>query len=68
MKIEHLIGLDRCYGTILSCPSAGLDRARLSMKVQVVRVILTIAGKALLNGSLDAKLQASVSVTGRWRG
>jgi hypothetical protein len=51
-KIEHLIGLDRCY-EILSWPSAGLDRVRLSMRVQAVRIILIIAGKGLLNGSLD---------------
>ena len=54
-KIEHLIGLDRCY-EILSWPSAGLDRVRLSMKVQVVRIILMIAGKALLDGNLDREI------------
>jgi hypothetical protein len=36
--------------------SAGLDRVRLSMKVQVVRIILIIASKALLNGSLDREI------------
>ena len=54
-KIEHLIGLDRCY-EILSWPSAGLDRARLSMKAQVVHIILIIAGKALLNGKPDREV------------
>jgi hypothetical protein len=38
-KIEHLIGLDRCY-EILSSPSVGLDPMRLSMKVKVVRALL----------------------------
>ena len=46
------VGLDRCH-EILSWPSAGLDHVRLLMKAQVVRVILMIAGKAPLNGSLD---------------
>jgi hypothetical protein len=44
----------RCW-EILSWPSAGLDRARLSMKVQVVRIILMIASKTLFNGSLDRR-------------
>jgi hypothetical protein len=35
---------------------AGLYRVRLSMKMQVVRIILKIAGKALLNGSLDREI------------
>ena len=54
-KIDHLIGLGRCY-EILSWelqPLAQLDPVRLSMKVQVVRIILAIAGKALLDGSLS---------------
>jgi hypothetical protein len=54
-KIEHLIGLDRCY-EILSWPSAGLDRVRLLMKMQVMRIILKIAGKALLDGSLGREI------------
>ena len=50
-KIEHLIGLDRCY-EILSWPWAGLDPLRRSMQMQVMRVLLPIGIKALLDGSL----------------
>ena len=51
-KIEHLIGLDRCY-EILSWPWAGLDPLRRSMQIQVIRVLLPIGIKAALDGSLD---------------
>jgi hypothetical protein len=51
-KIEHLIGLDRCY-EILSWPWAGLDPLRRLMQMQVIRIVMKIAGKALLDGSLD---------------
>ena len=44
-KIEHLIGLDRCY-EILSWPWAGLDPLRRSMQIQVIRVLLPIGIKA----------------------
>ena len=54
-KIEHLIGLDRCY-EILSWSSADCDPVRLSMKVQVMRIVGVIAGKALLNGRLDREI------------
>ena len=54
-KIEHLIGLDRCY-EILSWPWAGLDPLCLSMKMQVMRVLLPIGIKAALDGSLDREL------------
>jgi hypothetical protein len=50
-KIEHLIGLDRCY-EILSWPLAGLDPVHLSMKVQVIRIVLRICVKAMLDGTL----------------
>ena len=50
-KIEHLIGLDRCY-EILSWPWAGLDPLRRSMQMQVMRVLLAIGVKALLDGKL----------------
>src|SRR6516162_6991642 len=40
-KIEHLIGLDRCY-EILSWPWAGLDPVRCSMQLQVMRVLWSI--------------------------
>jgi hypothetical protein len=49
-KIDHLIGLDRCY-EILSWPWAGLDPLRRSMQMQVIRVLLPIGIKALLDGS-----------------
>ena len=44
-KIEHLIGLDRCY-EILSWP----------MQMQVMRILLPIGIKAMLDGSLDRDL------------
>jgi hypothetical protein len=50
-KIERLIGLDRCY-EILSWPWARLDPLRPSMKMQVIRVVLPIGIKAMLDGSL----------------
>jgi hypothetical protein len=50
-KIEHLIGLDRCY-EILSWPLAGLDPLRLSLKMQVIRIIFRIGTKEMLNGTL----------------
>jgi len=48
-KIEHLLGmsLDDCH-EVLSWPLAGLDPARLSLKVQVLRVVLLL-GKPALN-------------------
>jgi hypothetical protein len=46
-KIEHLIGLDRCY-EILSWPWAGLDPLRRSFRMQVIRVLLPIGIKAML--------------------
>src|SRR5215468_10754071 len=54
-KIEHLIGLDRCY-EILSWPWTGLDPVRRSMRMQVMRVLLAIGIKAVLDGSLDRDL------------
>src|SRR5262249_45012675 len=54
-KIEHLIGLDRCY-EILSWPWAGLDPVRRSMQLQVIRILLPIGIKAALDGSLDREL------------
>jgi hypothetical protein len=50
-KIEHLIGMDRCY-EILSWPPAGLDPLRRSMQMQVIRLLLPIGIKALLDGQL----------------
>jgi hypothetical protein len=54
-KIEHLIGLDRCY-EILSWPWNGLDPVRRSMQMQVMRILLPIGIKAALDGSLDRDL------------
>jgi hypothetical protein len=51
-KIEHLIGLDRCR-EILSWPPDELDPVRRSMRLQVLRVILPIGMKALLDGKLS---------------
>jgi hypothetical protein len=51
-KIEHLIGLDRCR-EILSWPLDELDPVRRSMRMQVLRVILPIGIKALLEGKLN---------------
>jgi hypothetical protein len=53
-KIEHLIGLDRCY-EILSWPWDGLDPLRRSFQMQVMRVLLPIGIKALLDGTLARK-------------
>jgi hypothetical protein len=55
-KIEHLIGLDRCY-EILSWPWNGLDPVRRSMQMQVMHVLLPIGIKAVLDGSLDRELE-----------
>jgi hypothetical protein len=56
-KIKHLLGmpLDRAL-EIISWPLAGLDPMRVSLKVQVIRIIVLIAGKALLDGSLDCQI------------
>ena len=54
-KIEHLIGMDRCY-EILSWSPIGLDPLRRSMQMQVMRVLLPIGIKAALDGSLDREL------------
>jgi hypothetical protein len=56
-KITHLLGmsLDRAF-EIVSWPRAGLDPLCLSLKVQVMRIIVMIAGKALLNGSLEREI------------
>jgi hypothetical protein len=51
-KIEHLIGLDRCY-EILSWQWAGLDPLRRSMQLQVMRIMFSICMKAALDGTLE---------------
>jgi hypothetical protein len=50
-KIEHLIGLDRCY-EVLSWPHSELDPFRLSVRMQVTRVVFAIAVKVLLDVTL----------------
>ena len=55
-KIEHLIGLDRCYEILLWGPITELDPLRRSMQMQVMRVLLPIGIKAVLDGSLDRDL------------
>ena len=55
-KIEHLIGLDRCYEILSWGPITELDPVRRSMQTQVMRVLLPIGIKAALNGSLDRDL------------
>jgi hypothetical protein len=53
-KIEHLIGMDRCY-EILSWPLDELDPVRRSMRMQVIRVLLPICIKAVLDGKLGCE-------------
>jgi hypothetical protein len=54
-KIEHLIGLDRCYD-ILSWPPSELDPLCRSMQMQVMRILWRICIKAVLDGSLERDL------------
>ena len=56
-KIKHLLGmsLDRAL-EIVSWPLAECDPPRLSLQVQVIRIVVRIAGKALLDGSLDREI------------
>src|SRR6516164_6255522 len=54
-KIEHLIGLDRCY-EILSWPPSELDPLCRSMQMQVMRILWRICIKAVLDGSLDREI------------
>ena len=56
-KIKHLLGmsLDRAI-EIVSWPLAECDPPRLSLQVQVIRILVKIAGKALLEGSLDREI------------
>jgi hypothetical protein len=54
-KIDHLIGLDRCY-EILSWPPSELDPLCRSMQMQVMRILWRISIKAVLDGSLDREL------------
>jgi hypothetical protein len=49
------MSLDR-VPEILSWPLTELDPLRLSLQVQVIRIVMKIAGKALLDGSLDREI------------
>jgi hypothetical protein len=51
-KIEHLVGLDRCDEILLWGPITDLDPLRLSFQIQVMRVLLRIGLKAVLDGTL----------------
>jgi hypothetical protein len=52
-KIDHLIGIDRCREILSWGPITELDPLRLSFQVQVIRVLLKIGVKAMLDGSLE---------------
>jgi hypothetical protein len=55
-KIGHLLDMSFDHAPeILSWPRAGLDPLRLSLQIQVMRIIVVIAGKALLNGTLGPR-------------
>jgi len=51
-KIDHLIGLDRCYEILSWGSITELDPLRQSFQWQVMRVLLPIGIKAMLDGSL----------------
>jgi hypothetical protein len=51
-KIEHLVGMDRCYEILSWGPIAELDPLRRSMRMQVIRIVFRIGVKALLDGKL----------------
>ena len=55
-KVEHLIGLDRCYQILSWGPITELDPLRRSMQMQIMRILLSICMKAVLDGSLDREL------------
>jgi len=52
-KIEHLIGLDRCYEILSWGPITEIDPLRRSFQMQVMRILLPIGIKAYLDRSLD---------------
>ena len=53
-KIEHLIGLDRAIAVLSWGPIDKLDPLRRSYQGQVLRIMLSIAGKACLLYTSDA--------------
>ena len=52
-KIEHLIGLDRAIAVLSWGPIDKLDPLRRSSQGQVLRIMLSIAVKAMVQGKLD---------------
>jgi hypothetical protein len=55
-KIERLIGLDRAIAILSWGPIDKLDPLRRLYQVQVIRIMLSIAGKAMVQGKLDREL------------
>ena len=55
-KIEHLIGLDRAIAVLSWGPIDKLDPLRRSYQGQVLRIMLSIAVKAMVQGKLDREL------------
>ena len=56
-KVTHLLETSFDHAPeILSWPAAELDPLRLSLQVQVIRIFVKIALKALLNGTLDREI------------
>ena len=55
-KVEHLIGLDRCHEILSWGRITELDPLRRSFQMQVMRLLLSIGIKAVLDGSLDREL------------
>ena len=55
-KIEHLIGLDRAIAILSWGPIDKLDSLCRSYQVQVLRIMLSIAVKAMVQGKLDREL------------
>jgi hypothetical protein len=51
-KIEHLIDLDRCREILSWGSFTELDPLRRSFQMQMIRVLLKIGVKAMLDGSL----------------
>ena len=58
-KIKHLLGMSFDHAPeILSWPLAGLDPLRLSLRMQVWRVVFMIGMKAMLEGKLGRERQS----------
>jgi hypothetical protein len=52
-KIEHLVGLDRCRAILSWGSISELDPLRFSFQMQVIRTLLRIGLKAMLDGTLN---------------